>query len=250
MLAAGVAIAFGVGITFLRWPFGGFLELDNLKYSFSFFGQAMEIIVWADLVSFVWLILVINVVNWLDGLDGLAGGVSFIAAIALLILSLFAGIEQPLTALIAAILAGSILGFLPYNFNPASIFMGDSGSQFLGYMLGILAIICGGKLATAGLILGFPILDGLWVILRRLFTGKSPFKADKKHLHHRLLALGLSQRQVVWILYSLSIVLGLFAILSNTFFKFWAVVIAVIIMVIGGVWLSSKEKSVKIDSNG
>ncbi|GAI45989.1 unnamed protein product, partial [marine sediment metagenome] len=190
MIAAGLAIGFGVGISFIRLPWGGFLELDNLKFNISLFSHVFTVVFWADLVSFLWLILIINVINWLDGLDGLAAGISAIAALALLILSLLTGVQQPLTALIAAILAGSILGFLPYNFNPASVFMGDSGSQFLGFMLGILAIICGGKLATAGLVLGLPILDGLWVISRRIFSGHSPFLPDKKHLHHRLLALG------------------------------------------------------------
>jgi len=247
-VAASLAIGFGVKIDFIRWPLGGSLDLTGYQMSFSLFAHSFDVILWADLVSFFWLILVINVVNWLDGLDGLAGGVSAIAALSILILSLQAGVQQPLTALIAAVLLGSILGFLPFNFNPASIFMGDSGSQFLGYMLGILAIICGGKLATAGLVLGFPILDGLWVILRRLFSGRSPFLADKKHLHHRLLALGLNQRQVVLILYGLSFLFGLIAILAGSYRKFWAGIILILSMIVGGIWLVYKEKSAKIET--
>lgn len=247
-VAAGLAISFGVGIDFIRWPLGGFLDLVNYKLSFSLFSHSFTIVFWADLVSFLWLILIINVVNWLDGLDGLAGGVTAIAALAILVLSLSATVQQPLTALIAAILLGSILGFLPFNFNPASIFMGDSGSQFLGYMLGILAIICGGKLATAGLVLGLPILDGLWVILRRIFSGRSPFLPDKKHLHHRLLALGLDQRQVVLILYGLSFCFGLIAILAGSYRKFWAGIILILLMIIGGIWLVWQEKSGRMET--
>jgi UDP-GlcNAc:undecaprenyl-phosphate/decaprenyl-phosphate GlcNAc-1-phosphate transferase len=242
MMAAGLAVGFGVGVEFIRWPFGGILSLTGCQLKFSLFSHDFLIVPWADLISFFWLVLVINVINWLDGLDGLAAGVSSIAAISLLILSLLIGVQQPLTALIAAILAGSILGFLPFNFNPASIFMGDSGSQFLGYMLGVLAIICGGKLATAGLVLGFPILDGIWVISRRVLSGHSPFLADKKHLHHRLLLFGLSQRQAVLTLYLVSICFGLIAILTGTYLKFWAGVILVLLMVIGGGWLVYQEK--------
>ena len=243
MIAAGLAVGFGVGIEFIRWPFSGILDLTNYQLEFSLLSHNFSIVLWADLISFLWLILVINVINWLDGLDGLAAGVSSIAAISLLILSLLIGVQQPLTALIAAILAGSILGFLPFNFNPASIFMGDSGSQFLGYMLGVLAIICGGKLATAGLVLGFPILDGIWVISRRILSGHSPFLADKKHLHHRLLLLGLSQRQVVLALYLVSICFGLIAILTGTYLKFWAGVILVFLMIVGGSWLVCRERA-------
>ncbi len=241
-LAALLAIAFGVGIDFIRSPFGGIIRLDQLIYQFEFFGYSLEFVVWADLLAFVWLVAIINVVNWLDGLDGLAAGVSAIAALFIFIISILAGIEQPLTALVAVILAGSILGFLPFNFNPAKIFMGDSGSQFLGYMLGILAIICGGKLATAGLVLGFPILDGLWVVGRRLSEGHSPFEADKKHLHHRLLLIGLNQKQVVLVLYFLSIIFGLIAVLAGSYDKFWAGVILFGLMVVAGYYLVTKEK--------
>jgi UDP-GlcNAc:undecaprenyl-phosphate/decaprenyl-phosphate GlcNAc-1-phosphate transferase len=247
-LAALVAIGFGVGIDFIRSPFGGVIRLDELVFQVDFFSYQLEFVLWADLLAFFWLVAVINVVNWLDGLDGLAAGVSAIAALFIFIISILAGVEQPLTALVAIILAGSILGFLPYNFNPASIFMGDSGSQFLGYMLGILAIICGGKLATAGLVLGFPILDGLWVVSRRLSEGHSPFKADKKHLHHRLLAIGLTQKQVVILLYLLSIVFGLIAVFAGSYDKFWAGVILVFLMVLAGFFLVVKERQ-KLEEN-
>jgi UDP-GlcNAc:undecaprenyl-phosphate GlcNAc-1-phosphate transferase len=243
-LAAVVAISFGIGIDFIRSPFGGYIRLDDLVYNYHLLGRSFQFVVWADLLAFIWIIAIINVVNWLDGLDGLAAGVSSIASLFIFVLSILAGVQQPLTALIAIILAGSILGFLPFNFNPASIFMGDSGSQFLGYMLGILAIICGGKLATAGLVLGFPILDGLWVIVRRLITGRSPFVADKKHLHHRLLAIGFSQKQVVFILYGLSVAFGLIAIWASSYRKFWAGIILVLIMVIGAFYLIRVESKI------
>ncbi len=250
MIAAGVAIGFGIGIDFIHLPFGGTWQLDKLIYQFNILGWSFSLVLLKDILSFFWLILVINVVNWLDGLDGLAGGVSAIAALALLFLSISTAVSQPLTALIAALLLGSVLGFLPYNFNPASIFMGDSGSQFLGYLLGVLAIICGGKLATAGLVLGFPILDGVWVILRRIFSHRSPFKADKKHLHHRLLSLGLSQKQVVLSLYLLSGAFGLAAVLTGTYRKFWLAITIIGLMVVGAIYLVRREEVVKNRETG
>jgi UDP-N-acetylmuramyl pentapeptide phosphotransferase/UDP-N-acetylglucosamine-1-phosphate transferase len=158
----------------------------------------------------------VNTINFLDGLDGLAGGVSGIAFFVLFFLSLTPTVLQPETAFLCIILAGCALGFLPYNFHPAKIFMGDSGSYFLGFMLAVLAIIAGGKIATALLVLGFPILDAFWVILRRILSFHSPFIADKKHLHHRLLEVGLSQRQAVGLIYFLSLCFGAVALFLQT----------------------------------
>jgi len=177
-LAALVLIASGIGIEVLSNPFGEAVRLDGWKIPFELFGITYHISVWSDLLTLFWVVGMVNVVNFLDGLDGLASGVSGIAAIVLCLLSLAPVVNQFDTALLAAILAGAAIGFLPYNFNPAKIFLGSSGSYFLGYALATLAIISGGKLATAFLVLGFPILDGLWVAGRRLLTKKSPFRGD------------------------------------------------------------------------
>lgn len=213
-LAAGAVVIFGIGISYIRLPGGLHLELSSLVYPIHLFNQTYHFVVWGDLLTIFWIVLMINTMNFLDGLDGLATGVSVIASVAIFFLSLSLG--QPAAALLAIIFAGSVFGFLPWNFNPAKIFMGDSGSMFLGFMLGVLAVISGGKLATAFLVLGIPLLDVIWVVLRRIFHGRSPFLADKMHLHHRLLAIGFSQRQTVLILYVVAAAFGVVAVISGT----------------------------------
>ncbi len=228
VLAALIVIASGIGISFITNPFGGFVFLDSLKIPVTLFGQTFHITFWADLFTIIWIIILTNAINFLDGLDGLASGVSGIAALAIFFLSLHPDVAQPQTALLALVLAGAIFGFLPLNFYPAKIFMGDSGSLFLGFVLAVLAIFSGGKIATALLILGLPVLDALWAALRRILAGKSPFKADKKHLHHILLEKGLSQKQVVLLIYLIVFVFGLSALLFRTFYKFIALLFLLI----------------------
>lgn len=218
-MAAFMPVAFGVRIWWLSNPFGGpNIILDN----------------WTYLFVPLWLVFMINVVNWLDGLDGLATGVASIAALILFFLSLTAFVNQPATALLAIILAGAGLGFLPHNFHPAKIFLGDTGSQFLGYMLGIFAIISGGKVATASLVLGIPIFDAIWVTARRILARQSPFVGDRQHLHHRLLGLGLTQRQTVLLYWLISAIFGLSALLTKTSGKIRAAAWLLGIMVVIG----------------
>lgn len=213
-VAAGLVVAFGLSIDYLRLPGGNHLQLDQWIIPMTLFDYGFKFVVWGDLLTILWIVLMINTINFLDGLDGLAAGISFIAAIAIFFLSFSLG--QFAAALLTVIFAGAVLGFLPWNFNPAKIFMGDSGSMFLGFMLSVIAIISGGKLATASLILGLPLLDVIWVVIRRIFTGHSPFRADKLHLHHRLLGIGLSQRQTAIVLYLIAIAFGIVAVISGT----------------------------------
>lgn len=228
IVAAALVVIFGIKIWWFSNPLGGpNIILGN----------------WTYLFVPLWIILMINVINWLDGLDGLADGISFIALVILGFLSLAPNVNQPATAFLCAILAGSALGFLFFNFNPAKIFLGDSGSMFLGFMIAIAAIISGAKLATAALVLGIPILDALWVIGRRIFTGKSPMMADKLHLHHRFLEAGLSQRQTVLILYALAAGFGIVALQQGTHGKFIAGLWLLGIMVIMGIGLVFHKKN-------
>lgn len=162
-------------------------------------------------VTLLWIVGMTNMLNMLDGLDGLAAGVTLIAA-AILAIHTFM-LEQYTVVLLPLVLAGVCCGFLPYNFHPARIFMGDSGAMVLGYLLAIAAIIGGAKLASALLVLGVPILDGIWIVVYRRLAGYRVMSADRSHLHHRLLDLGLSQRQVVLLYYSVSATFGAFALL-------------------------------------
>ncbi|MFY9484375.1 MAG: MraY family glycosyltransferase [Patescibacteria group bacterium] len=210
-VAAVMPVLFGIRIWWFSHPFGGpNIVLGN----------------WTYLLVPLWLVLMINVMNWLDGIDGLATGIAGIASAILFALSLTPFVAQPATAFMAVALAGATFGFLPYNFHPAKIFLGDSGSQFLGYMIGIFAIISGGKVATASLVLGIPILDAIWVIARRIAYRQSPFKADRRHLHHRFLDIGLTQRQTVLVYYLIALLFGMIALGTKTYGKF-----------VAGVWL-------------
>lgn len=187
----------GVQIEFITIPLLGLVSLAD----------------WISMpLTVIWLVGMVNAINWIDGLDGLAAGVSGIAAVVMLVVSLF--MDQPAAALIAAALAGGCLGFLRYNFNPAQIFMGDGGSYFMGFTLAGVGVI--GLVKTTAvtavvlpyLILAVPLLDMSAVILNRLLNGRSPFLADKRHLHHRLLSAGLSHRLTVLFIYSLTLWVG------------------------------------------
>lgn len=190
----------GVSIDFLTIPFTGLTQLGILSLP----------------ITVIWLVGMANAINWIDGLDGLAAGVSGIAAVVMLFVSLF--MKQPAAALIAAALAGGSLGFLRYNFNPAQIFMGDGGAYFMGFTLagvGVIGLVKSTAVTAVlmpYLILAVPILDMSAVILSRLRSGKSPFTADKRHLHHRLLEAGLSHRLTVLFIYALTLWVGSLAL--------------------------------------
>ncbi|HMQ33626.1 MAG TPA: MraY family glycosyltransferase [Chloroflexaceae bacterium] len=161
-----------------------------------------------------WIVGMQNMVNWADGLDGLAAGVTLIAATVLALHTLNLEPPQLTVALLPLALAGACAGFLPFNFHPARTFMGDVGAMTLGYLLGVSAIIGGAKLATALLVMGVPLIDGAWLIVSRVARGGSAAGAGRDHLHHRLLDMGLTQRQVVFSYYTLSAVFGAVALLD------------------------------------
>jgi len=200
VLAAGIAVGSGVLIREIPNPFG------ERPLSFETW--------FAILFTLFWLVGTINTVNWLDGIDGLAGGVVVIASGVMFVHTY--RLEQYSIALLALALAGIVLGFLPFNFFPAKIFLGSAGANVLGFALGVLSIIGGAKVATALLVLGIPILDVAWQIVSRLRAHKSPFSADRGHLHHRLLDLGLSQRAIVMLYYTFTAIFGALALLLPT----------------------------------
>lgn len=191
----------GVRIDFVTIPSVGLVNIGGLSLP----------------VTVIWLTGVVNAINWIDGLDGLAAGTSGIAALTMFIVCLFTG--QPAAALFSAALMGGLFSFLYYNFNPAQIFMGDGGSYFVGFMVASVSItgLVKGAVATAILlpfvILAVPIFDMTAVILARLRHGKSPFAADKRHLHHRLLQAGLPHRFAVLLIYTLALWAGSLAMM-------------------------------------
>ncbi|TDQ36415.1 MraY family glycosyltransferase [Aureibacillus halotolerans] len=170
-----------------------------------------------EILTVLWFVGLMNAINWIDGMDGLAGGISAISAGTLMCVALVTG--EMLSAVLAASVVGITLGYLKHNFHPAKILMGDTGSMFLGLVLGVVSVLGTLKAMTAVsvaipvLALGLPIFDSFYVVFRRLLSGKSIHIADKSHAHHRLLATGLSQRQAVTFLYLIGICLGLSSVI-------------------------------------
>lgn len=165
--------------------------------------------------TLVWLVGMMNVMNWVDGLDGLAGSISLVACVIMFIHTFWGlgGLPQFTISLLPLLLAAAILGFMPFNWYPSKVIMGDAGAMFLGYMLGVISIIGGAKIGMMLLVLGFPILDGIWVTLNRLMHGRNAMQRDAGHLHHRLLRAGFNQPQVVLIFSGISAIFGGFALL-------------------------------------
>jgi UDP-GlcNAc:undecaprenyl-phosphate GlcNAc-1-phosphate transferase len=217
ILAVG-AVLLGVNIDAIANPFGpGQISLDGM---------------WGVAFTIFWIVGMINSINWIDGLDGLSSGIGLIAAFTLGLISLTVGagaFGQPYVALLCFALAGALLGFLRWNFHPASIFAGTSGVMLLGYSLAILSILGSAKVAVALLVLGVPIIDTFWNIVRRLATGASPFTPDRGHVHHRLMDLGLSQTRAVLVIYAISLALAVLSFVlsgAGQLYGFLGVVVA------------------------
>ena len=226
LFAALLAVLMGIAIKYVTNPF----IAGSGPYGRALLYFVPQI---GALLSFVWLLALMYTTKLLDGLDGLVSGIGAIGAIILFFVSLFWDVPQSGTSVLALILAGACLGFLIYNWHPARIFLGESGSVFIGFMLGVLSIISGAKIATALLIMGIPILDVIWIILRRVFTEhKSPFSGDRKHLHFRLLDVGFSHRQAVLFLYALTLIFGLSSLFLQSQHKIIALGILAVIMIL------------------
>lgn len=236
-LAALTVVVAGVGITSVTNPLGGLIHLDTYQLPILFKGVEYHFTLLADLFTIVWLILLMNTVNWLDGLPGQVSGISTIACVILFILSIrpdFHYIDQTNVAVLSILLAGVSFAFWFFDLAPPKILMGDTGTMFLGFMLGILALFAGGKIATTLLIMGFPILDAVWVITRRLWQGKSPFKGDLSHFHHRLRRAGFTERQAVFTIYTICGLFGVTALFLGSKQKLVAIGVMSVLMFILG----------------
>ena len=206
LIAAAIVVFYGnVRIDRITNPFGSSL------YSYWDLG------ILAYPITIIWIVAITNAVNFIDGLDGLACGVSCISSLNLLVIAIL--VSDTKVAIIMAALTGACLGFVPYNFNPAKIFMGDTGSTFLGFMLatvsiqGLFKAYAAISFIVPFLLLGLPIFDICFAVIRRIASGKSPMEADRGHFHHRLIDMGFSQKQSVAIAYVLTGILGLAAVL-------------------------------------
>jgi UDP-GlcNAc:undecaprenyl-phosphate GlcNAc-1-phosphate transferase len=216
------------------------------RFTLPFFGLvALDTYAWGPCVyvplTILWVMGMMNTVNWLDGLDGLAAGVGAILCLVLAIHMHRVG--QPSVALLPLALLGALLGFLPYNIAPARIFLGSAGAFFLGYTLGGLGLIAGGRVATALMVMGLPVVDVAWQIFDRVRHRRSPAQADRGHLHFRLLDLGLSERAIVLLYWSFCALFGLLALtVSSRLYKMLALMGIGVVVIVVLALLSRNEK--------
>lgn len=218
ILTAGIVVASGISIKFITNPFGGILHLDPIV---------------SALVSVVWLVWVMNMLNWSKGVDGQMPGIVAISAIVIGILSLrFVNGDSSayIDVKLSFIIAGCALGFLIFNFHPARIFPGY-GATSLYLLLGVVSILSGAKLATAILVMGVPTVDALFTIVRRIMQKHPPFVGDKKHLHHLLLRLNFSQRQIALFYWIISAILGIISLTLESRNKIFAIIMLLAITI-------------------
>lgn len=237
-LSSGILVWGGMGITSITNPFGGSFALDAV----TIFPE--KIFLYSALLTIAWVMVMVNAYNWIDGVPGMASSIAFVSFLILFLLSIRPGfhyLDQTLAisfALIGMALSG---GFLFFDFPPPRMIMGDTGSMFLGFLLAVTAIISGGKIATTVLVLGFPILDFMWVIVRRIYKKQSPFKGDLMHFHHRLLKAGFSEGKVVVFYAAAGIVFGSLALMLHTEGKFIAFIGILALMAVFGIVLYNKH---------
>lgn len=248
ILAAVVVVGSGVGIAFITNPLlvlgpavvEPVIRLDTIRVAFDFLGPH-SIVVLADLFAIFWIVWVMNMINFSSGVDGQMPGIVLVTLLVIFAASLrLLGGDgsQIVVGQLALIGAGATLGFLFFNFYPAKIFPGDSGSYFLGYLVAVVAILSGVKVGTAILVMAIPLIDGVFTVMRRLVEGKSPLLGDRKHLHHRLLEKGWSQRQIALFYSSLCAILGAAALFLPAGGKVFAAIVVAIVVLGGLLWLN------------
>ena len=248
IIAVVIVVASGIGIDYINNPWGETINLSSINIElFNFNGVPYYFTVIADLFALIWVVGMIYTTKFLDGLDGLVSGICVIACGVIFLLSMTQGVMQPETALISAILGGAAAGFLIFNWHPAKIFLGEGGSTYIGFMLGTLSIISGGKIATALLIMGIPIIDISWSIVRRIWNKQSPFKGDKRHFHFGLMKLGFTHRGAVVFLYFACATFGLLAIYLQGSQKAIAFIVLICLITILGFVLYFKSMDKKGD---
>ncbi len=242
--AALLLIASGIGIREITNPLGGTVNLvwwERVLWWHNDIGYRVSLP--ADFLSFVWILGAIYATKFLDGVDGLVSGITGIGALIIMFLATTTRYYQSEVGLLAALVSGVFFGFLIWNWHPAKIFLGTGGSTLAGFLLGALAIISGGKIATALLVMGAPLFDMIWVIFRRIFMEhRLPTVGDRKHLHHRLLDAGLSQRKVALLLYLVSAIFGSAALFLQSREKVIALGLLFVLLMIFAIWIIHPHK--------
>ncbi len=229
ILCGFIIVSNGITIRFITNPLGGILQLDAIRLPLFVFDYA---ILFSDVITVLWIVWVMNMLNWSKGVDGQMPGIVAISATVIGILSLrFLPLDPTalIDARLAFIIAGTALGFLIFNFYPAKIFPGY-GATALYLLLAVVSILSSAKLATAILVMAVPIVDGVFTILRRIFSGRSPFKNDRRHLHHLLLDIGFTQRQIALFYWAISGIVGLISLSLSSKEKLFAIIMILIVM--------------------
>lgn len=230
-ICAFIVVGAGVGIPFVTNPFGGILHLDTFKLSLAFIHVPYTLPIISSALAILWIVWTMNMLNWSKGVDGQMPGVVAIAAFTIGLLSLRFPLTDPHTFIashLSFLISGAALGFLLYNFHPAKIFPGY-GATSIYLILSVVALLSGAKLATAILVMGVPMVDGLFTVIRRVASGKSPFWHDKLHLHHILLRLGYSQRTIALFYWVISAILGAVSLTLTSAGKAFALVMLAVI---------------------
>jgi UDP-GlcNAc:undecaprenyl-phosphate GlcNAc-1-phosphate transferase len=245
-IAASMPIAAGIGIAFITNPAGGIIDLSQPQLTFNLFGTHSIWLI-ADLFALFWITFLMNVINMgAKGVDGQLSGVTLISALTIAFLSLkySADIAQWPVIILAAITAGSYMGFLPWHIFPQKIMPGYGGSTLAGYLLGVLSILATAKVGVLLVVLGVPLIDTGYTIIRRILQGKSPVWGDRGHLHHRLLDAGLSKGQVALFYWGVTALLGIAALNLNTSSKIYTMI--GVAAGLGGliIWLIHRPKKI------
>jgi len=238
IIAVSITIFSGINIPYITNPFtSGVLHLDTLKITIPLINFQFNL--FADSVALIWIVWCMNMINWSKGVDGQLPGFVTIAAIFIGLLSFkfysLGDQTQLIPITLSAIIAGAYLGFLPFNFYPQKIMPGYSGGSLAGFFLAVLAILTSAKLGTALLVLGIPIVDGVYSIIRRVLSGKSPFWGDRGHFHHRLLDAGWGRRRIALFYWGVSAILGLISLNLESTQKLFTFVLFAILL--GGAYL-------------
>ncbi|MEK7607117.1 MAG: MraY family glycosyltransferase [Patescibacteria group bacterium] len=248
ILAAVAVIGSGIGIREITNPFGGVFDLvwwEKTLFWYQDVGYRLSFP--ADILTFAWILGMIYATKFLDGVDGLVSGVTAIGVLVIMFLATTTKYYQPEVGILSAIAAGAFVGFLIWNWHPAKIFLGTGGSTLAGFLLGSLAIVSGGKIATALLVMGAPLFDMVWVIFRRALAERRwPTIGDRKHLHHRLLDAGLGQRGTALVLYLISAVFGVTALFLQSREKLIALGILFVFLFIVAIWILHRKKEIRL----
>lgn len=236
-LAAGAVVGAGIGIAFITNPFNGIIRLDQPQISFYLLGETRSIWILSDLFALLWIAWCMNFVGWAGGIEGQFPGFIAIAALTIWALSFrfSADITQWPVMILAATTAGAYFGFLPFNFYPQKIMPGYGGKSLGGFLLATLSILSTTKVGTLIVVLGIPLIDAFYTILRRILTGRSPVWGDRGHLHHRLLDLGWDKRRIAVFYWLVTAILGTLALSLNSRQKFYTIVM--IGAILGGFFL-------------